>query len=379
MKINEITFDSPWSLTTNTPRTDHVKQDLRNKGFTGGLMVYENSQDPSQIIFAINVNGYWEVHHQYLDLKTGEFTSGQKINIGDKINIGLPSTAKKIYQERLNRGQRVRVTAPSELWKTYQRIIKKIVDDSDGNLVAGEIITDHTGIDGKPCISQTISYRGKSFVSESMKISEILDMRITCVETDDLVEINTIRELPQPTDEIKQQVMSHTVNPVDGFQDTYYGMYESSQLIVAIKKDKKLIAYAIGELSNNSKSSEFDTYMIPKNLYSWGNDKGESALRVIKAMIRLSPYPVLSDIDLSPPAKKFLQRKVETGELNGQIFNLKTGEITKYDPDVWITDDLERIVMLEHGGRNHLMSSLLMPTGSWNWRQLKLENKLSDK
>lgn len=211
-----------------------------------------------------------------------------------------------------------------------------------------------------------------------MKISEILNMRISCLETDDLIEINTIHELPQPTDKIKQQVMSYAVTPVDGIQDTYYGMYESSQLIVAIKKDEKLIAYAIGELSKNSKSFEFNKYITPKNLYSRGDDKGESALKVIKAMIRLSPYPVLSDIDLSTPAKKFLKRKVETGELNGQIFNLKTGEITKYDPDVWITDDLERIVMLEHGGRNHLTQSLLMPTGSWNWRQLNSKNSLKE-
>jgi hypothetical protein len=203
-----------------------------------------------------------------------------------------------------------------------------------------------------------------------MNISEILNMQISCVETDDLVEINTIHGLSQPTDKIKQQVMSCTITPVDGFQNTYYGMYESSQLIVAIKKDEKLIAYAIGELSNNSKSSEFDKYIIPKNLYSWGNDKGESALKVIKAMIQLSPYPVLSDIDLSQPAKKFLQRKVETGELNGQIFNLKTGQVTPYDPDIWVTDDDERILMMEHGGRNHLKPTLLMSTGIWNWRQI---------
>ena len=25
---------------------------------------------------------------------------------------------------------------------------------------------------------------------------------------------------------------------------------------------------------------------------------------------------------------------------------------------------------MEHGGRNHLLPSLLMPTGSWNWRQI---------
>jgi hypothetical protein len=209
-------------------------------------------------------------------------------------------------------------------------------------------------------------------------IFEILNMKVACAENSQLSEIITISELSQPTDKIKQQIVQMADKTVDEYPDTYYGMYESSQLIVAIKKDEKLIAYAIGELSKNDKSSEFDKYMIPKNLYSWANDEGKSALMVIKAMIHLSSYPVLSDISLSIPAKKFLKRKVETGELNGQIFNLKTGEITKYDPDVWDTDDLERIVMLEHGGRNHLTQSLLMPTGSWNWRQLNSKNSLKE-
>lgn len=166
MQINEISFDQPWTLVTNTSRTDHVKQDLKNRGFTGATMVYEKSDDPSQIIFLINVDGYWEVHHQHLNLKTGEFTSGQKINTGKTTNIGLPSTAKKLYQSRLDRGQRVRVTAPPELWKTYQKIIEKIVKDSNDRLKSGEIITNNVGIDGMPCVSQTISYHGKSLVSE---------------------------------------------------------------------------------------------------------------------------------------------------------------------------------------------------------------------
>ena len=124
-------------------------------------------------------------------------------------------------------------------------------------------------------------------------------MEVACTETDQLLEITTISELPQPTNEIKQQIIRITDKPVDGFLNTYYGMYGSTQLVVAIKKNNDLIAYGIGELSKNDNSSEFDKYMIPKNLYSWGKDGGRSALAIIKAMIHLSPYPLLSDISLS--------------------------------------------------------------------------------
>lgn len=110
--------------------------------------------------------------------------------------------------------------------------------------------------------------------------------------------------------------------------------------------------------------------MTPKNLYSWANDGGASAMKVIKAIISLSQYPVLSDIELSDSVKKFLRRKVETGELNGEIFNLKTGEVTPYNGDIWETDDDYRVLFMEHMGRNHINESLLMPTGTWNWDQL---------
>ena len=130
------------------------------------------------------------------------------------------------------------------------------------------------------------------------------------------------------------------------------------------------MAYAIGVLLRNDKSEKFNIYMTPKNLYSWANDGGASALKVIKAIISLSQYPVLSDIRLSDSAKKFLRRKVKTGELNGEIFNLKTGEVTPYDEDIWETDDDYRVLFMEHMGRNHINESLLMPTGTWNWSQL---------
>jgi hypothetical protein len=187
-------------------------------------------------------------------------------------------------------------------------------------------------------------------------------------------EVITIDELPPPTSQIVHQVKSLTVTSVPNFTDTYWGTYGTTQLIVAIKQKNELIAYTIGVLSANNKSSGISTFMVPKNLYSWANDHGASALKVIKALISLSSYPVLSDIELSPAAKRFLQKKVETGDLDGRVFNLASGAVTPYDPDIWITDDDERILFLEHLGRNHLLPSLLMPTGTWNWRQLDESN-----
>jgi hypothetical protein len=204
-----------------------------------------------------------------------------------------------------------------------------------------------------------------------MKIDEIL---IHNEETNPLVEIMTIGQLEQPTEEIINLVNNAANEPVENFSDTYAGLYGNTQLVVAIKRDDRLIAYAIGELSQNDKSEKFNIYMTPKNLYSWAKDNGNSALKVIKAMIRLSPHPVLSDIRLSDAAKKFLRRKVNTGELNGEIFNLKTGEVTPYDEDIWETDDDYRVLFMEHMGRNHINESLLMPTGTWNWSQLAVSN-----
>lgn len=211
-------------------------------------------------------------------------------------------------------------------------------------------------------------------INMTMKISDLIPYD---TEPDALFEIRTIGQLPQPTKEIVDLVNKIAVEPVENFTDTYAGLHENIQLVVAIKQNGRLIAYSIGMLETNNQSSEFSTYLVPRNLYSWAKDNGKSALKVIKAMIRLSHYPVLSDINLSPPAKKFLQRKVETGELNGEVFNLKTGQVSAYDPDIWITDDDERILMMEHMGRNHLspLHSLLVPTGTWNWRQMNESNR----
>lgn len=211
------------------------------------------------------------------------------------------------------------------------------------------------------------------FAKYEMKISDLLISQPS--DTEELNEIITIQQLQPPTSEIIDMVKNTATDPVDNFQDTYAGLYGNSQLVVAIKQDDELLAYAIAELVTNSASVEFSTYLVPKNLYNWANDNGKSALKVIKAMISLSQYPVLSDTSLSPAAKKFLKRKVETGELSGEVFNMKTGQVSPYDPDIWETDDNERILIMEHHGRNHLNPTLLMPSGTWNWSQLLTSNK----
>lgn len=186
-------------------------------------------------------------------------------------------------------------------------------------------------------------------------------------------EIITVDEIVQPDDNRKKHIANLATKIVPNFTNLYYNVV-NNQLLVVAKNKNDIMGYAIGELASNDKSSEFATYMIPKNLYSWANDKGATALRIIKAMIQISHCPVLSDLRLSIRAKKFLRRKVEAGELNGEVFNLKTGQVTPYDPDIWVSDDDERILIMEHGGRNHLKPSLLMPTGTWNWRQLNKQN-----
>lgn len=208
-----------------------------------------------------------------------------------------------------------------------------------------------------------------------MRAHEFMELKTIGSIVDTLNEIETIDELVQPSEEHKKVIASVSDTKVDGFTDIYYGLHNNSQLAVSAKKDDIILGYTIAVLVKNPNSNKFPVYLCPKNLYSWVKDGGITALNLIKAVISLAGnIPVMSDIQLSPSAKKFLKKNVESGSLTGKVFNLSNGNVTPYDPDIWESDDNYRILFLEHYSAGY--PSGLIIESTWNWNSiLKSRNK----
>jgi len=204
-----------------------------------------------------------------------------------------------------------------------------------------------------------------------MKVSEFIkNMEPAGNIVDTLNEIITIGELTQPSEEHKRTISSMATVPVEYLRDIYWGMYEDNAVIVS-KKDDFIMGYTICVRLDNPMSKEFSSYICPVNLYSWVKDGGNTALNLVRAAIRLAgDIPVMSDIRLSPSAKRFLQKNVESGAINGKVFDLETGQISGYDPDIWVNDDKKRILFMEHQGIGYSRNSLIIE-GTWNWRQIQ--------
>lgn len=184
-----------------------------------------------------------------------------------------------------------------------------------------------------------------------------------------ITEILTVHELVQPSQNMIDHVKDIANNKLSYYDDIYYSVYDN-QLIVVCKSDDIVTGYTIGVMLKPI-SNTIDAYICPKNLYSWANDNGKTALKLIKSIILICKeqnIPVLSDIELTGPAKKFLKKCVESGNLTGKIFDLNTGTISKYDPNIWDVDDNNRVLFLEHN--TVPFGKSLINEGTWNWKQL---------
>jgi hypothetical protein len=177
-------------------------------------------------------------------------------------------------------------------------------------------------------------------------------------------EIITVDELVQPSKELIATIDELTTNEVEN--NIYYGR-SGEQLIVAYKSNRRLVGYVIGVRQEYHNI----TYMIPRNIYSWANDNGKTALLLLKTLISISkPMPVLSDIQMSRQAKRFIEKNIDSGHITAEIFDLKTGDVTAYDTDIWKTDDDRRVLIMEQHFRSHptaLSENLIMPFSGWNW------------
>jgi len=181
-------------------------------------------------------------------------------------------------------------------------------------------------------------------------------------------EIITIQELPQPSDNIKKYIYDNTT--VHHHDTIYYNNNIDGHLVVASKTDTELLGYAVCVIKNNLKYTTIQNYIVPQNLYSWANDHGKTALSIIKSVINISNVPVLSDLELSPSAKKFLERSIDSNQLRAKTFNLTNGDVTAYDPSIWKHDDTYRVLIMNEHGTNPHTSKFPIYEGTWNWSQL---------
>jgi len=186
-----------------------------------------------------------------------------------------------------------------------------------------------------------------------------------------ITEIITVDELVQPSDDIIEIIKRETVYSIDNHPGIYYAVLDN-QLLIASKVDEELQGYLIGTLLSSPTTTVISKYICPKNMYSWAKDGGKTALAMIRATISLAReygYPVLSDIQMTVPAKKFMKKVVENGNITGKVFNLVTGQISAYDPDIWEIDDEYRILLMQHSNESYNKNRLIRE-GTWNWKQL---------
>jgi hypothetical protein len=191
-------------------------------------------------------------------------------------------------------------------------------------------------------------------------------------------EIRTVNILVPLTPEKKDNIGNITTRHFG--DDIYYG-YSGDTLVVAAKVGQDMTACAVCPVYKNPAYILAPKFMVPKNLYSWVRDAGKTTTAVIRAIIKLANMPVLGDLEMTPPAKRAFKKKIDDHEIKAKIFNLCTGDITQYDPDIWDTDDDCRVMFLEHAMG---MPATTVPLskmkisineGTYNWSQVMSSRK----
>lgn len=191
MRITEILDESmnrPWPLVTDNHMTDSVKSILQKEMNLGPWTdVYQNSNDPSDIIFTTFSKNAWEVHH--IKINDNQFVSGQRFAPsavgglgGNSPNTDFVATAIKLYKEKLNSGYPVRVSAPpppppdpqnpnkkiKSLWCVYNSFIDHQVKKYKGQLAASNVDKSHVDSMGNRTYARTLSRVGKKSIEESL-------------------------------------------------------------------------------------------------------------------------------------------------------------------------------------------------------------------
>lgn len=123
-------FNHRWSLTTDTDITNKVRaQILNNEPNNDGsnLVVYQKSDDDTQIITVDQIGPYVEVDHSRYNPVTGDHIIGEKLGASGNLNIGFFSTIASLYLDALSRGHPIKISAIDvSMWKSYNKVIKYI-------------------------------------------------------------------------------------------------------------------------------------------------------------------------------------------------------------------------------------------------------------
>lgn len=188
-------------------------------------------------------------------------------------------------------------------------------------------------------------------------------------------EITTVDKIMQPTELQKKHIANFaTIHYIDNL---YYAK-DGDNITVVAKDGDIILGYVVGIAYHNPLFKDIPKFVVPKNLFSWANDSGITALSLIKAVIKLSEIPVLSDIELTNASKRFLKKQINLGNLRAQTFDLNTGNVTTYNDNLWEIDDDHRVILLDQKfGRQVSKLSVPIMEVTWNYvtnnRRLKAQ------
>jgi hypothetical protein len=157
-------------------------------------------------------------------------------------------------------------------------------------------------------------------------------------------EIVTVNALVQPTPDQLTQITKHATNH---YLDDLFFSQDGANITVVRKTADQTLGLVISVAYHNPRFEQIPKFVVPRNLYSWANDQGATALKLIKTLIKLSSLPVVSDLEMTPSAKRFFEKQIDAGALKARTLNLNTGDVTPYSSTVWRNDDEERVLILD--------------------------------
>lgn len=189
-------------------------------------------------------------------------------------------------------------------------------------------------------------------------------------------EIRTVRELVTLTSDKKQLI--DEITSISYSSDIFYG-YSGTTLVVAVKNNNEILACAVCIQYKNPAYELVPLFYVPKNMYSWVKDGGNTTTKLIKAIINISDIPVLSDIEMTDAAKSSFKKKIDNHAIKAKIFNICNGELSQYDPDIWEKDDDCRVLFLEHSFGSPTtsipLSNFSINEGTYNWSKISNNRK----
>jgi len=183
-----------------------------------------------------------------------------------------------------------------------------------------------------------------------------------------LSEIITVDLLQQPKDQEKLKIFNLCNTH---YQNNVYYHDNGQMLTICIKDDDNLLGYIVGIRYHNPNFTDIPYFIVPQNIYSWANDKGATALILIKSLITISKIPVLGDISMTDQAKKFMKKAIDSGNIKAKIFDLNTGNISQYNDSILTIDDDHRILFLENKfgmyANVDIKNEVPLYEGTYNW------------